>query len=117
MGLACLQHISFGALFLASKVEECPRKVRDVLNVYSHLEQKRNGVAPVPLDIYSNRYTSLKDRLIRAEREILKELGFILYTVCTGKAHGTHRLGSRHFRLLFLPRDGHRSSWSAGASA
>ena len=26
------------------------------------------------------RYGALKDRLIRAEREILKELGFILYT-------------------------------------
>ena len=75
------QHISLGALFLASKVEECPRRVRDVLNVYAHLEQKRSGTTPGPVDIYSNRYTTLKDRLIRAEREILKELGFILYTV------------------------------------
>ena len=77
------QDISTGALFLAAKVEECPRKVRDVLNVFTHLEQKRAGAPPTPLDVYSNAYTTRKDRLIRAEREILKELGFILYTVRT----------------------------------
>ncbi|KAL1499361.1 hypothetical protein AB1Y20_011568 [Prymnesium parvum] len=75
-----VRHFSLGALFLASKVEECPRKVRDILNVYTHIQQKRAGEPSVPLDIYSNRYAALKERLIKAEREILKELGFILYT-------------------------------------
>ena len=54
--------------------------MRDVLAVFMHLEQKRKGLTPVPVDIYSNRYSSYKERLIKAEREILKELGFILYT-------------------------------------
>jgi hypothetical protein len=54
--------------------------MRDVLAVFMHLEQKRKGLTPMPVDIYSNRYSSFKDRLIKAEREILKELGFILYT-------------------------------------
>ena len=54
--------------------------MRDVLAVFMHLEQKRKGLTPQPMDIYSNRYSSYKDRLIKAEREILKELGFILYT-------------------------------------
>ena len=54
--------------------------MRDVLAVFMHLEQKRKGLTPQPVDIYSNRYSSYKDRLIKAEREILKELGFILYT-------------------------------------
>ena len=74
-----VRHVAMGALFLATKVEECPRKVRDVINVYWHLEQKRAGQTPAPMDIYSSRYNALKERLIRAEREILKELGFILY--------------------------------------
>ena len=78
--LSSLQNVSIGALFLAAKVEESPRKVRDVLNVYHHLEQKRGGVStPAPLDVYSSRYNQYKERLVRAEREILKELGFILY--------------------------------------
>merc|ERR1740117_1008167 len=70
-----VRHVAMGALFLATKVEECPRKVRDVINVFSHLEQLRTNVTPVPMDIYSSRYNTLKERLIRAEREILKELG------------------------------------------
>lgn len=50
-----MQNVSIGALFLATKVEECPRKVRDVLNVFHYLEQKRAGVStPAPLDIYSS---------------------------------------------------------------
>ena len=54
-------------------------QVRDVLNVFNHLEQKRAGATSFTvLDIYSQKYTTLKERLIRAEREILKELGFVL---------------------------------------
>lgn len=75
-----VRHIALGALFLSTKVEECPRKMRDVLAVFMHLEQKRKKLMPQPIDIYSNRYTTYKERLIKAEREILKELGFILYT-------------------------------------
>ena len=43
------QHIALGALFLATKVEESPRKMRDVLAVFMHLEQKRKGLKPQPL--------------------------------------------------------------------
>ena len=74
------QYIALGSLFLATKVEECPKKLRDVLQVFMHLEQKRLGLKPEPADIYSNRFKVYKDALIKAEREILKELGFILYT-------------------------------------
>lgn len=70
-----VRHYAMGALFLATKVEECPRKMRDVLSVFMHLEQKRKRLTPQPVDIYSNRYISYKERLIKAEREILKELG------------------------------------------
>lgn len=139
------QHYAMGALFLATKVEECQRKMRDVLAVFMHLEQKRKGLSPQPLDIYSNvrvcthvrmcvfacacmscthtcgachvelfgrldasstlmwpfcsyashqRYASYKDCLIKAEREILKELGFILYT------EHPHKLILNYVKLL-----------------
>ena len=96
------RHLSVGALFLATKVEECPRKVRDVLNVFNHLEQKRAGVPMgeiAPLDIYSQKYVTLKERLIRAEREILKELGFILYT------EHPHKFILNYCKLLTVERD------------
>jgi len=72
--------VATGALFLATKVEECPRRARDVLNCFCHLSDKRAGKAPAPVDIYATAFVNLKDKLIRAEREILKELGFILYS-------------------------------------
>jgi hypothetical protein len=72
--------MALGALFLACKVEECPRKARDVLNCFCHLCDKRAGKTPAPVDMYSNAFVNLKDKLIRAERELLKELGFILYS-------------------------------------
>ena len=75
-----VRYYAVGALFLSTKVEECPRKMRDVLSVFMHLEQKRKKLTPQPTNVYSERYSAYKDRLIKAEREILKELGFILYT-------------------------------------
>lgn len=54
--------------------------MRDVLQVFIHLEQKRQGMTPAPVDIHSNRFSAYRERLIRAERELLKELGFVLYT-------------------------------------
>lgn len=86
---------AMGALFLATKVEECPRKVRDVLAVFMHLEQKRKGILPPqPLDIYSQRYRVYKEELIKAERELLRELGFVLYT------EHPHKLILNYVKLL-----------------
>jgi len=90
-----VRHYAMGALFLATKVEECPRKMRDVLAVFVHLDQKRKGIQPPkPLDIYSQRYKVFKECLVKAERELLKELGFILYT------EHPHKLILNYVKLL-----------------
>ena len=94
-----VRHFAMGALFLAAKVEEQPRKTRDVVNVANHLEQRRAGQAPQPVDIFSQRYATYKDRLVKAERELLKELGFILYT------EHPHKFILNYCKLLTLERD------------
>ena len=83
--------VALGALLLATKLEECPRRLRDLLNVHHRLEQRRaarrrrssaDDDAPPPLthlDIHSEAYARSRERVVRAEREILKELGFVLY--------------------------------------
>ncbi len=43
-----------GAMYLAGKMEEMPKKLRDVINVFHHLRQKRRGRTPVPLDLSSD---------------------------------------------------------------
>jgi hypothetical protein len=39
------------ALFLAAKVEETPKRLRDVCNVFNRLDQRDNNKPLEPLDI------------------------------------------------------------------
>lgn len=69
---------SMACIALASKIEEAPRRFRDVINVFHHLKQLRTGqeVKAMPLD---HAYASLKNCVISAERRILKRLGFCVH--------------------------------------
>jgi hypothetical protein len=63
---------------LACKIEESPRRIRDIINVFNHIKQVRSGkpITPVILDA---KYIALKDEIIKAERRVLKELGFCVH--------------------------------------
>ena len=37
------QIYAMASIFLAAKIEEYPRRIRDVINVFHHIKQKRNG--------------------------------------------------------------------------
>jgi len=79
-----------GALYLASKLQECPVRMRDLINVYDILIQrtahKRKALASrdphppelkyVPMSYFGNTFYDLKDALVVSEMQILKRLGF-----------------------------------------
>ena len=46
------QSIAMGALYVAAKVEESPRRARDVVNVAHFLLTTRQGLAYEPMDFY-----------------------------------------------------------------
>ena len=79
-----------GALYLASKLEECPVRMRDLINVYDLLLAKaehelssRSG-SPfkyTPMGYFGNTFYDMKDALVVAEMQILKRLGFNLQVV------------------------------------
>merc|ERR550539_1845385 len=71
-------HVAMACIGLASKIEESPRRVRDIINVFHHIKQIRNGrtITPMVLDV---KYIALKDEIIKAERRVLKELGFCVH--------------------------------------
>jgi len=89
--------VGMGALYLASKLEECPIRMRDLINVYDlllsraahDLEAKRHPTnlkaraefSYMPMGYFSQTFYDLKDALVVAEMQILKRLGFNVHVV------------------------------------
>ncbi|KAK4878121.1 hypothetical protein RN001_010627 [Aquatica leii] len=73
-----VEQTAMACICLASKIEEAPRRVRDVINVFTHIRQVTSNkpLTPVVLD---NNYIQLKNQVIKAERRVLKELGFCVH--------------------------------------
>ncbi|XP_059146076.1 cyclin-L1-like [Physella acuta] len=73
-----MEVVAMASIMLASKIEECPRRNRDVINVFHHIKQVRNkrNIHPLVLDQH---YINLKNQVIKAERRVLKELGFAVH--------------------------------------
>lgn len=72
-------------LFLAGKVEEHPKRLRSVLTTIHHAAAKNSKAAVLHgkkqklLDLESDRFFETKNRTIKAERRVLKELGFCVH--------------------------------------
>lgn len=61
---------------IAGKVEECCRRVRDVVNVFFHLFRRLGGQTPRLLDYVSDEYYGWRDRVTSTEMHVLRQLGF-----------------------------------------
>ncbi|KAL0580195.1 hypothetical protein V5O48_001788 [Marasmius crinis-equi] len=81
--------IGMGALFLASKLEECPLRIRDLINVYDLIKQYQSHTLHpqssefryAPMSYFGNTFYDLKDAIVVAEMQILKRLGFNVHVV------------------------------------
>ncbi|CAE6450849.1 unnamed protein product [Rhizoctonia solani] len=76
--------IGMGALYLASKLEECPARMRDLINVFDLLlARAKHGLRAdhqpfryTPMGYFDATFYDAKDALVVAEMQILKRLGF-----------------------------------------
>jgi cyclin L len=85
-----VKDVGMGALYLASKLEECPLRIRDLVNTYDLILQKDtyqlqpNASKPftyIPMSYFSSTFYALKDAIVVAEMQILKRLGFNVQVV------------------------------------
>ncbi|SCV70031.1 BQ2448_1425 [Microbotryum intermedium] len=90
-----IRDIGLGALFLASKLEESPIRIRDLINCYAYLlefiahhgrhsnstSSSSSSSEPtpfdyVPMDYFASTFYDTKDALVVAEMQLLKRLAF-----------------------------------------
>jgi hypothetical protein len=71
----CLDITSMAALFLGAKIEEYPRNVRSVIDVFTHVIAKKLNRNIV---LSYSQHEKVREELITAERRLLKTLGFNL---------------------------------------
>lgn len=73
-----METTAMSCVCLASKIEEAPRRIRDVMNVFHHIKQVR-AQRPITSLLIDQQYITLKTQVIKAERRVLKELGFCVH--------------------------------------
>ncbi|CAF3844104.1 unnamed protein product [Rotaria sp. Silwood1] len=73
-----MEIVAMACTNLAAKIEENARRIRDVINVFHHIKQVRSGSMIHPL-LIDQGYIDKKNEVIKAERRLLKELGFCVY--------------------------------------
>eukprot|EP00249_Psilotum_nudum_P024635 c29246_g1_i1 orf=3982-4536(-) len=74
-----VKRVAASCVWLAAKLEESSRKIQHVLNVFHRMECRREKRPLESLDPLSKKYEDLKIDLIRTERHLLKEMGFICH--------------------------------------
>ncbi|KAL7582570.1 hypothetical protein Lser_V15G44424 [Lactuca serriola] len=101
-----VKRIAASCVWLASKLEENPRRARHVLNVFHRMECRRENLPIEHLDAFSKKYTELKMDLIRSERHLLKEMAFICHV------EHPHKFISNYLATLETPPELTQEAWN-----
>lgn len=74
--------VAMGCFFLACKIEEKPKRLRETLFVFDYIWRCRvKSAARATFELGGARYNAWKAELVKIERHILKELGFSFYLI------------------------------------
>ncbi|KAM3699651.1 hypothetical protein ACJW31_05G042000 [Castanea mollissima] len=100
------QKVAASCLWLASKLEESPRKARQVLIVFHRMECRMENLPIEHLEIGSQKYHDLKNGLSRTERRVLKEMGFVCLV------EHPHKFISNYLAILETPPELRQKAWN-----
>lgn len=101
-----VKRLAASCVWVASKLEESPRKARHVINVFHRMECRRENLPIEHLDSFSKKYAELKLDLIRTERHLLKEMGFICHV------EHPHKFISNYLATLETPPELRQEAWN-----
>ncbi|XP_028061005.1 cyclin-L1-1-like isoform X1 [Camellia sinensis] len=101
-----VKRVAASCVWLASKLEESPRKARQVLIVFHRMECRRENLPIEHLDTFPKKYAELKMDLNRTERHLLKEMGFICHV------EHPHKFISNYLAALETPPELRQEAWN-----
>ncbi|KAM7274490.1 hypothetical protein ACFE04_016356 [Oxalis oulophora] len=98
--------VAASCLWLATKLEESPRKARHVILVFHRMECRRENLPIEHLDLFSKKFTDLRVEVTRTERHILKEMGFVCHV------EHPHKFISNYLATLEIPSELWQEAWN-----
>ncbi|KAG6478985.1 hypothetical protein ZIOFF_062435 [Zingiber officinale] len=105
-----VKRVSASCVWLASKLEECPKKAKHIIVVFHRMECRRENLAIEPFDFQSkasaSKYTELKNDLVRTEGHLLKEMGFICHV------EHPHKFISNYLATLDASPEMRQEAWN-----
>ncbi|CAN1323153.1 CYCL1-1 [Linum perenne] len=101
-----VKKVAAGCVWLASKLEESPRRARHVIIVFHRMECRRENLPIEFLDMSSKKFAELKVELSRTERHILKEMGFVCHV------EHPHKFISNYLVTLETPPELRQEAWN-----
>jgi hypothetical protein len=101
-----LQSVAASCVWLAAKLEESPKEISAVLQVLWRMERRRNNLPIEVLDLNSPKYLEMKTALIRTERHLLKEMGFICHV------EHPHKFIMSYLKALEAPVELMQEAWN-----
>ena len=101
-----VKRVAATSVFLACKLEENPRKLRDVVNVFHRMVRRREGKSLDLMEYFSQRYEDEKQDLIRTERHMLREFGFCIHV------EHPHKFVLNYLRMMEQSHEMMQCAWS-----
>jgi predicted component of viral defense system (DUF524 family) len=101
-----VKDVAASCVWLASKLEESPKEISVVLQVLWRMERRRNNLPIEILDLNSQKYFEMRTALIRTERHLLKEMGFICHV------EHPHKFIMSYLKALEAPVELMQEAWN-----